>query len=235
MTDNGAKSDLPSALAKGVLGAIPVVGPIVAEVLGTLLPSRRLERVEKLLTRLSEQVHGLDEDRLRTRFRSPEFVDLFEDGVFQAARALNDERIQYVASILKSGITSEREEFLEEKTVLGLLGELNDVEIVLLRSYARPVQEDEEFLSKHAATLEPKLSSMDSSRRELDDHTAREAYLAHLARLGLLRPHFRRPRRGELPEFDDRTGMIKASGYELTPLGYLLLARVELLSDEERP
>jgi hypothetical protein len=29
--------------------------------------------------------------------------------------------------------------------------------------------------------------------------------------------------------------MIKASGYELTPLGYLLLARVELIADEERP
>jgi hypothetical protein len=29
--------------------------------------------------------------------------------------------------------------------------------------------------------------------------------------------------------------MIKASGCELTPLGYLLLARVELISDDERP
>jgi len=54
-----------------------------------------------------------------------------------------------------------------------------------------------------------------------------DSYKAHLVELGLLRPRFRRPGRGELPEFDDKTGMIKAYGHDLTPLGRMLLKYID--------
>ena len=230
------KSDLPAALARGTLGAIPIVGPLVAEVVGNFLPNRRLERIEGLLLRLSDKVRDLDEQRLREKFEEPEFVDLFEDGVFQATRALSDERVEYIASLLESGITSDREKFLENKTLLQLLGELNDVEVILLRSYARNPQDDEEFRTKHADTLAPKRAYIGAPREELDEYTMRGSYLTHMTRLGLLRPHiFPRPKKGELPEFDYQTGMIKSSSHEITPLGRLLLARIELIREDERP
>ena len=59
--------------------------------------------------------------------------------------------------------------------------------------------------------------------------------MAHLARLNLLRPGLKRPRRGEFPEFDEKTGMMKASGYRVTPLGYMLLARIGQIAEHERP
>lgn len=44
-----------------------------------------------------------------------------------------------------------------------------------------------------------------------------------------------RCRKGELPEFDEKTGTLKSTYREITPLGWLLLSRIDLISDEERP
>jgi hypothetical protein len=35
------------------------------------------------------------------------------------------------------------------------------------------------------------------------------------------------------PEFDEKTGMIKASGYEITSLGKLFLKYIDILGKEE--
>ena len=48
----------------------------------------------------------------------------------------------------------------------------------------------------------------------------------HLTRLGLLGQRYKVPRKNETPEFDKETGLLKAGGYELTPLGRLFLARI---------
>jgi len=45
--------------------------------------------------------------------------------------------------------------------------------------------------------------------------------------MGLLKARFKKPKRGELPAFDDKTGMIKAQGYEITGLGRLLLRSID--------
>jgi hypothetical protein len=45
--------------------------------------------------------------------------------------------------------------------------------------------------------------------------------------LGLLRRRFKTFKKGEVPEYDDKTGMIKAVGHEITPLGRLLLKSID--------
>jgi hypothetical protein len=39
--------------------------------------------------------------------------------------------------------------------------------------------------------------------------------------------------RGQLPEFDETTGMMKASGHEMTPLGRMLLREIGLAKPGE--
>ncbi len=73
---------------------------------------------------------------------------------------------------------------------------------------------------------------MQSSREELDRATLRETAKQQLTRLGLLRLRFKRPKRNETPEFDEKTGMMKEQGSEITPLGRLLL-RYAGLADED--
>jgi hypothetical protein len=44
--------------------------------------------------------------------------------------------------------------------------------------------------------------------------------------LGLLKIRFNKPNKGEVPEFDEHTGMIKAQGYDITSLGELFLRSI---------
>ena len=86
MTTEDRKNDWAVAIGKGVLGAIPIVGPLAAEVIGVLIPNQRVDRIERLLNKLGSKVEGIPKDILDERFKKPEFINLLEDGMFQAAK-----------------------------------------------------------------------------------------------------------------------------------------------------
>lgn len=226
------KRELAAAVTKGVLGAIPVLGPLVAEVVGTFIPNRRLERIEGFLKILETEVRDLSHERLRSRFEEPGFVDVFEEGVHQAARALSNERLGYLAALVAAGLAEDDVKALETKHLLGLLGELNDVEVIILRSHAVHPQRDEEFWKRHDSILRPRPVHTGSTREELDQAAVYRSYRDHLERLGLFRATYRVPRKGETPEFDEQTGTLKGRSAQITPLGRLLLRRIGLLSSE---
>jgi len=46
-------------------------------------------------------------------------------------------------------------------------------------------------------------------------------------RLGLLKPRFKNVKKGSLPVFDEKTGMMKASGHSITRLGRMLLKYID--------
>lgn len=154
-------------------------------------------------------------------------IDLMEDGFLQAARALSEERIEHIASLLKNSLTDEDLERSAYKRLLFLLGEINDLEVMILKSYSGNIMQQREFRMKHQeAVTEPRVH-LASSQEEVDKHAIYEAHKTNLAHLGLLKIRFQRPRRGESPEFDEKTGMMKSSGYDLTDLGRLLLRTID--------
>src|SRR4029453_11155872 len=104
METHPTKRDWAVILGKGILGAIPVVGSLAAEVLGAIIPNQRLDRIEILLHTLEARLSGLDRNQIEPRFRSPEFVDLLEEGMQQASRAIDSMRIEYIATLLKNSI-----------------------------------------------------------------------------------------------------------------------------------
>ena len=63
-----------------------------------------------------------------------------------------------------------------------------------------------------------------SSPEDADRGAVHQAYRNHLTRLGLAT--YKKPRKGELPEWDLKTGMLKAGSDGITPLGRLLLRRI---------
>ncbi len=71
------KTDFAVAVAKGTLGAIPGVGGIAAEIVGTLIPRQRLDRIAEFLEILGEKVAGVERDMLEQKMKSEEFIDLF--------------------------------------------------------------------------------------------------------------------------------------------------------------
>lgn len=129
------KMDYAALVAKGVAGAIPYAGGIVTEIIETLIPNQRLDRITRFLGKLDLRVGRLESEQTTARLRESETIDLFEDAVSQAARALSDERLAYLAALLGGSITDNTISHEETKRLLALLGQINDVELIILASH----------------------------------------------------------------------------------------------------
>jgi hypothetical protein len=89
------------------------------------------------------------------------------------------------------------------------------------------------FFERHDSVLAPIIATMGSDQQTLNSATLQDAAKQHLIRLGLIRPRFKSPRKGEIPEFDGNTRMLKASNPWLTPLRRLLLRNIGLAGPED--
>jgi len=223
------KTDIVAILGKGLIGTIPFVGPLAAEIVGAIIPNQRIDRIESLLHHLEFKIADENKSKIQEKITEPESVDLIEDGFIQASRALSEERKEYIASLLKNSLTDEALKHIEYKRLLSILGELNDLEVLLLKSHSMYQGDSgyDEFWEKHGEALTPPNAHLGSSREEVDKDTIYNTHRVHLTSLGLIKPRFKMPKKGELPEFDDKSGMVKASGYEITSLGRLLLRSID--------
>jgi len=217
-------------LLKGITGAIPFIGPMIAEIVGEIIPKQRIDRMHELLHILNEKFSRLEisQEELSHKMKEEPYVNLLEEGMWQAARSSSSERKEYIASLLANGISNENLHELEENILLLILSQMNDNEIIILYSYTMRVRRDSEFHEQHEDILTEPLAHMGSNQEELDKATIYDTYRGKLVRLNLLRRDFKKPKRGELPEFDEKTGMMKASGYSLTPLGKLFLKYIDM-------
>ncbi|MBM4154922.1 MAG: hypothetical protein FJ221_07810 [Lentisphaerae bacterium] len=223
------KTDYAVSIAKGIIGAAPIVGPLVAEIIGNIIPNQRIDRLTKYVQDLNAAVADLDRASMETKMLEPAFVDLLEDSFLAAARALTEERRQQIASLVKNSLANQEIAAAQAKLLLQLLGELSDPEIIVLQFYAKITSPDRDaYLEKHKDIIQGSHAYLGSSQEELDQAALDSTRKAHLERLELIRPNFRSPRRGELPEFDDKTGMMKVSYHSITWLGRLLLRFIDL-------
>lgn len=226
-------TDIVTSLAKGITGAVPIVGSLISEIVGNIIPNQRVDRIVRFVQLLDERLGRIERAVLEARLLQPEVIDLLEDAFTQAARATSQERLEHIASVVANGVSAEELNQAQTKRMLWLLGQLNDAEIVILRSRLAQTHEDfdldAEFRDKHQELLAPDMTHMGSSEDEFEEATLKKSYRAHLQDVGLIRTRFRTPRRGELPEFDDNTGMLKASGSDITRLGTMLVRYLDLI------
>ncbi len=109
---------------------------------------------------------------------------------------------------------------MENKHLLNLVKELNDIEIIWLRFYLVPtIGGDEEFRNKHANILELIHSTLGSDQKELDKAAIQNSYKEHLSNLGLLEKEVSIKVGGD-------TNPIETKGYKTTSLGKLLLKQI---------
>jgi len=105
-----------------------------------------------------------------------------------------------------------------------ILKELNDLEVLMLCGYGR--SHDNEFWDQHRTNIQVNKPALGTSQETNDSYLVQEAQRAHLVRLQLLRPRFQKPKKGQMPEIDEKTGMMKSRGYTIAPLGRLLLRSI---------
>ena len=226
--------DYVASGAKSVLGIVPFVGSLLAEVAGSVIPNQRIDRIARFATALQGRIAHLEEQAVRGELKDEEFTELLEEALRQAARSTSDERREYLAAAIANSLTRNAIKHSETKHLLRIMGELSDVEIIWLRFYQNPVIEgDQEFRNKHAAVLERKNAYIGSSTDELDQYALQSNYRKHLVDLGLVTPVISKGRDGK-PEFDTFSGNFKISYHHTSPLGELLLRTIGLLQPDEQ-
>ncbi|MFP4437330.1 MAG: hypothetical protein ACLFVO_08790 [Chloroflexaceae bacterium] len=223
------KADLITLFSKGALGALPIVGPLAAEIIGTLIPDQRIDRIARFLHALEQRLTEVEQRILNQRVREghTEFIDLFEDGMYHAARALNQERIEYIASLIKNSLSDEDVEYVYYKQLLMLLSEINEIEVLILKYHSLTPEQTDKFRKSHEDVLKHPVVVFGTPQENIDKNTVHSSFEHHLVRLGLLQVKFKKPKKGELPTFDEKTGMIAAKGFQITPLGRLLLRHID--------
>lgn len=218
---------------KGGLGAIPLVGSLMAEIVGNVIPNQRVDRLIQFVQLLQQRLTHLEADVLRQKLASQASIDLLEDAFLLASRATSKERLENISDVLANGLIPEELNHAESKRMLWLLGQLNDQEIVILRGRLPMTREefaaDAQFQQLHDELLSPDASHLGSSEDELENAALKASYRQHLCDLDLIRPRFSKPRRGEIPELDGNTGMLKASGTDTTRLGKMFLRYLNLI------
>lgn len=221
------------ALMKGFSGAIPLIGPMIAEIIGEIIPQQRTDRMKEFLKILDERLSKVEisQDELNLKMKEESYINLFEEGLWQSVKSSSSMKKKYIASMLANGISDESLERIEGNILLSIIGQLNDSEIIILCNYRRVSHQTNDFREKHKDILMKPRAYMGSSQEEHDRVTMYNTYREKLTRLNLLRKKFKEVKKGEFPEFDKNTGMIKDNGYDLTPLGRIFLKYIDMLED----
>lgn len=223
------KTDLLTAIAKSTLGTIPLAGPFLSEVVGTVIPNQRIDRLSKYVQELDKRLNKIQSEKITELITDEEFIDLIEEGFIQASRATSDERHKYIASIIENGINDDAINFLDSKYLLKLLSELSDVEIIWLRFYLDPTTNgDIEFRDKHQNILTPVSAYKGADKEIFNKSSLQNSYKEHLERLKLIESSLRFDRKTGFPDFDKTTGKPKTSNRRITYLGKMLLEQIGL-------
>lgn len=211
------------AIVKGGIASVPFVGSLAVELLNVTIPNQRQERIEKLLNILSSKVFDIAPEQLEEKFNSPDFVDIFEDILFQSVRATSSERLEYLASVVEYGLRQEEIEHLQIKRLLEILKEINDVEVILLQSYEKKNKNNQDFKQRHSNIFDS--SKLEPDKRQ-EHKVMLENYNSHLINLGLIGKSL-------FVDSFQRKSNISESDLWITKLGVMLLEKIGIKQDEE--
>lgn len=207
---------------------VPSIGGILSEIFSTVIPNQKTDRIKLFVEVLDLKFSGMEKEYLRLKMKTEKFTDLLEDAIPMAARALTQERREYIANFLVKSISTEDAALLREKKLLNILNQLNDAEIIFLRYKA--IQDHEkkgEFYNLHEKVLSPIPTHARSSRQEVEQSYLRKNYLETLESLGLTESNYKTPKKGETPEIDPKTGKLKSSSTSSTGLGRMLVKYID--------
>ncbi|MGV0847984.1 hypothetical protein ACTS9T_15580 [Empedobacter falsenii] len=226
------KTDLLVSAAKSAVGVVPIAGSLLSELVGNLIPNQRIDRLSKYVKELDDRISKIPTEKINSLLNNDDFIDLIEEGFVQASRAITDKRRQYIASIVSTGITDKNIQLNESKQLLKILSELNDIEIIWLRSYLVPtIGGDEEFRQKHKNILQPIHTYMGADEETMTKAALQNSYKEHLERLELIDHKIRIDTTTKMPEFDTFTGKPKKSYSTITTLGRLLLKQIGIIDE----
>ncbi len=230
MNDNldSNKNDLIASALKSSFGLVPYIGSILSELVGSIIPNQRLDRLVNYVRILDQKVSDIPLDKLNKMLKNEEFIDLMEEGFLQATKSLSDERRNYIASIVHCGIENKNINLVESKYLLKILSEINDIEIIWLKYFGlETIDRRGEFSLLHrnillVHNLHYNFLPKQTLKEELSD-----SYIEHLVRLRLIYPVMLSRRKYSLEEerYIEQNDIVD---YRTSTLGGLLLSQIGL-------
>lgn len=203
------KKDYLISVAKGVVGACPILGPLVAESISILIPNQRFDRVVEFIIQLEEQIRQIDNkfNDFERNLKSIEGLDIIEEGLIQATRSVSIERKVRLAHLIACALTSDEIKYEETRKLLNLYRELTDPELLWLIYYSmNPVLRPgphRDFVEKHPDVLKPVSRELSAPQEQVEKAALQDSYKNTLHRLGLINE--------------------RQSSYQITALGRLLV------------
>ena len=179
------------SVAKSAAGALPFVGSMLIEVIDSVIPNLRIERVVSFLNTIDEKVGTIDERlaNFEKNLKIEEGLDLFEEGIVQASRAVSEERKQRLGRLVAKSLSHDELRYAESRKLLNIYGELTDPEVVWLIYYSLSPTlgkgPHSDWIEKHSDILEPISREMGAPQEQHDRGALQDSYKSTLFRLGL--------------------------------------------------
>jgi len=203
------RSDTLAAILRGLAGAVPYGGSVLAEAANAAIRNQRIDRMANDLTAFGTKLEHFENRFLDEIENSPEFVELVEESILQAARSASEERRLHLANLIKNGLAHDsQQKYLVSRFLLRHLEQINDPEVIISRWYRDRSSRPE---------LEAQYPSLVPFYQETGD-VIRVAYHNHLADLGLLRRRF-----STSHEVGAGTSEVEVDSLDIMPLGQKLL------------
>ncbi|EHK8987232.1 hypothetical protein ACP52Y_004154 [Vibrio vulnificus] len=217
--------DYVVSAAKGIFGAMPVFGPALAEIISEIVPNQRIERIVEVLKELDRRLTIAE----KSSFSSNKYaLSIFEDGMYQAARSLSEERNRYIAMFLKGCSSLEEDSFNIKKKLFYILEELTDLDIKILLGMEHRTGNYNLIVTPSPVTYGEYESFNATQKYEYD--SAKEAWNLHLSTLlrhGLIEPQYEKfDIREPYAHLDENTGMPRIVDYTVSNLGSVFIRSI---------
>lgn len=219
-----SRIDLGVALAKGVAGAVPLVGSTLAEAISVTIPRQRLDRVIEFIEALEQRLSEVEKAVIH---ENKYFLDLLEDGVVQSSRTVSPEKRDHLVSFLAKAAEVERGEYEAKKKLLRILEELTEKDLAILRGiHAKGYQRTARDHPVPTLARGPYQELSETERYEYDlAQVSWGLHIATLERHGLLVAEREEPDQdGTSRHLDPETGLPRIRSYRVSDLGEVLLA-----------
>jgi hypothetical protein len=222
------------AIGKGAVSLIPLFGGPLAEIIGVTVPNQRADRIATYLRALDQRLEEMSQEVKVQLAASAAKVDLIEEGGYQSARAISHKRIEQITEAVSRGLAEDDADVIRRRRLLVMFGELDDDEVALLNAHGRSYGGADR--NAFDQINRPERAHMQSSADVIERERLYDVGKEHLLRLDLLKRNYGSVKKGQLPEFDTRSGAFKHS-VEISFLGRLLLKEIGMPTpfDQSQP
>lgn len=211
------------AIGKGAVSLVPLIGGPLAEIIAVSVPNQRADRVAAYLRNLAQRVETLSAEMQDGLKANAAKIDLIEEGGYQSARAMSDERIEQIAAAVFQGLSESDTDILRRRRLLVIFGQLDDDEVALLNAYGQHHGGSDQ--NPFGQINRPEPAFMGSSAETIELERLYRLGKDHLLRLELLERKYSSVKKDHLPEFDQRTGQFKHT-VRISFLGRMLLKEI---------